>query len=137
VMRAEEWEYACTRGGANRFPWGDKLDATRVNTGELGLMRSTPVGTFESGRRGDAAFDLIGNVGEWTETVRSMPAIRTWEVETLRGVRYEWPLLERPLAPLSLPPDMGGFDLTRPYERQGAMPAGLYLWVPLWMPLPA
>ncbi|MCC7397110.1 MAG: SUMF1/EgtB/PvdO family nonheme iron enzyme [Planctomycetes bacterium] len=53
------------------YPWGSKLDPTRANTSELGMGDVTPVGTFESGRRsgGETPYDLIGNVGEWTETV--------------------------------------------------------------------
>jgi len=46
------------------------VDATRANTGELGLGEPTPVGTFESGRRAQGwPYDLVGNVSEWTETV--------------------------------------------------------------------
>ena len=56
--------------GRYQFPWGDKIDATRANTGELGLGQPTLVGTFESGRRAlRQPYDLIGNVSEWTETV--------------------------------------------------------------------
>ena len=66
-----EW-LRVTRGGGNApFPWGSKEDATRANTGDLALGERMPVGTFESGRRagGDAPYDLIGNVREWTESV--------------------------------------------------------------------
>lgn len=70
---AAEWRLA-TVGDlrrAMRFPWGQRLDATRANTADLRLGRTTPVGTFESGRRqgGDWPYDLIGNVREWTVTV--------------------------------------------------------------------
>lgn len=66
-----EWEVATTGEARSRYPWGDRLDGSRANTGELGLLAATPVGTFESGRRagGDQPYDLIGNVSEWTETV--------------------------------------------------------------------
>lgn len=65
-----EWQRA-VGGGRSPFPWGSKEDATRANTGDLGLGERLPVGTFEAGRRagGDAPYDLIGNVREWTETV--------------------------------------------------------------------
>jgi hypothetical protein len=71
VPRLDEWEFAVTAGGRHPFPWGNRVDATRANTGELGLHEPLPVGTFESGRRadGDWPYDLIGNVSEWTETV--------------------------------------------------------------------
>lgn len=66
-----EWRRATVGGGGIRFPWGKKEFATHANTADLGLGELTPVGTFESGRRagGNAPYDLIGNVSEWTETV--------------------------------------------------------------------
>jgi formylglycine-generating enzyme required for sulfatase activity len=66
-----EWQGVTEGGGRGSFPWGTKEDATRANTGDLGLRERMPVGTFESGRKagGDAPYDLIGNVREWTETV--------------------------------------------------------------------
>ena len=66
-----EWQRAAEGGGRSPFPWGSKEDATRANTGDLGLGERMPVGTFESGRKagGDAPYDLIGNVREWTESV--------------------------------------------------------------------
>lgn len=66
-----EWELVTVGDGRSMFPWGSKQDPSRANTGELALGSATPVGTFESGRRAnsDAPYDLIGNVGEWTEWV--------------------------------------------------------------------
>ena len=66
-----EWTLVATGNGRSRFPWGDDQNGSRANTGELGLLSATPVGTFESGRRtgGEQPYDLIGNVSEWTETV--------------------------------------------------------------------
>jgi len=66
-----EWSAVAQGGGSGPFPWGSKEDATRANTGDLALGERMPVGTFESGRRsgGDAPYDLVGNVREWTETV--------------------------------------------------------------------
>lgn len=71
LPRADEWAFAAVGDGRSRFPWGNREDPTRANTGELGLFEPTPVGTFESGRRGggDQPYDLVGNVSEWTETV--------------------------------------------------------------------
>lgn len=66
-----EWQLVSLGDGRSRFPWGSKADPARANTGELGLGEPTPVGTFESGRKagGDAPYDLVGNVAEWTESV--------------------------------------------------------------------
>lgn len=70
---AEEWRVVTVGDarGEDRFPWGQRRDPTRANTGELAMGEATPVGTFESGRRasGDAPYDLIGNVREWTSSV--------------------------------------------------------------------
>lgn len=69
LPRAEEWVYAATGNNTYSWPWGDAAQASRANTAELRLGKPTPVGTFESGRRGDGPYDLVGNVAEWTETV--------------------------------------------------------------------
>jgi hypothetical protein len=71
LPRFDEWRFASVGDGSSIYPWGDRVDIARANTGELGLGQPTPVGTFESGRRGvgDPPYDLIGNVSEWTETV--------------------------------------------------------------------
>ena len=98
LPRADEWRRAAVGDGRNRFPWGSKEDATRANTGDLGLGEPTPVGTFESGRRADGwPYDLVGNVSEWTETVPS-----SWFVTAddqvldraaqLRGSQLSWEL---------------------------------------------
>lgn len=71
LPRRDEWLVAAAVDGRSRYPWGGRDDPLRTNSAELGLGRSTPVGTFESGRRGggDQPYDLIGNVSEWTESV--------------------------------------------------------------------
>ncbi|HEU4419698.1 MAG TPA: SUMF1/EgtB/PvdO family nonheme iron enzyme, partial [Planctomycetota bacterium] len=71
LPRHDEWMFAAVGDGRHPYPWGHKDDRTRANTAELGLGESTPVGTFESGRRpgSDQPYDLVGNVSEWTETV--------------------------------------------------------------------
>lgn len=65
LPHSDEWEYAAQR--TNQWPWGDTADPGRANTAELGLGELTLVGTFESGRRGDGPYDLIGNAAEWTD----------------------------------------------------------------------
>lgn len=69
LPRRDEWEYAATGRGAYQYPWGDPFRAAWVNSAELGLARATPVGTFESGRDDEGAYDLLGNVAEWTESL--------------------------------------------------------------------
>ncbi|MCA8975712.1 MAG: SUMF1/EgtB/PvdO family nonheme iron enzyme [Planctomycetes bacterium] len=105
----DEWMAAVKGGGTIRYPWGNKVDATCANTGELGLGQPTLVGTFESGRRlQDQPYDFVGNVSEWTETVPN-----------------SWFEFEDPDHPLSLPIPFatGRLDVLRA--------AGLSIWQPV------
>lgn len=69
LPRRDEWRYAATGGGSYVFPWGSRPERAWLNSAELGLNRATPVGTFESGRQPGGAYDLLGNVAEWTATI--------------------------------------------------------------------
>lgn len=66
-----EWERACQGPQGQPLPWGSGYLAV-ANTLEAWSGRSlegrgvTRVGTFESGRSGVGAYDMIGNVREWT-----------------------------------------------------------------------
>ena len=66
-----EWERACQGPQGQPMPWGSGYLAV-ANTLEAWSGRSlvgrgvTRVGTFESGRSGVGAYDMIGNVREWT-----------------------------------------------------------------------
>lgn len=61
-----EWEKAARGPDGNLFPWGNKFDKNKANTGFSRLSSTTPVGTFP----GDVSFynvyDMAGNVSEWT-----------------------------------------------------------------------
>lgn len=69
LPRRDEWAYAATGRGGYTYPWGNVFAPAWVNDAELGLGSPTPVGTFESGRDDEGAYDLLGNVAEWTESV--------------------------------------------------------------------
>lgn len=69
LPRFDEWQFAATCGGYDLFPWGSVWRSACANCFDLQLVEPTPVGTFESGRKGDGPYDLIGNAAEWTETV--------------------------------------------------------------------
>lgn len=63
----EEWLWCAAGPRSRRFPAG-RQQRGLANTLELGLVRATPVGAFESGQTPDTGiFDLLGNVWEWTE----------------------------------------------------------------------
>ncbi len=129
LPRLEEWRQAVEGHAGFRFPWGDRfesLGALRANTLELGLLRPTRVGTFESGRdpsREDACYDLFGNLAEWV--LDPPPSLFTERGEggvseiLGRGRRDFWVGVESLL------------DLLRPWN--GARP-----WLPVFLrPLPS
>jgi formylglycine-generating enzyme required for sulfatase activity len=64
-----EWEKAA-RGtdDTRKFPWGDRFEANRANTAELGVGKTTPVDVFRDGASPYGVLDLAGNVFEWTRS---------------------------------------------------------------------
>ncbi len=60
-----EWEKAAKGAGINPYPWGADFDASKGNIGGLGGDLK-PVGSYPSGKSPYEAFDMIGNVWEWT-----------------------------------------------------------------------
>jgi serine/threonine-protein kinase len=61
----EEWECAARGTDGHRYPWGNKwrAGAANVDRPSGGL---TEVGRYPDGRSPFGAFDMIGNVWEWT-----------------------------------------------------------------------
>ncbi len=60
-----EWERAARGTGGRAYPWGNDFDKEKCNSGELGLMRTSPVGIFPTGKSPEGCFDMAGNVWEW------------------------------------------------------------------------
>ena len=80
VPTAAEWVRIAAGTRVQRFPWGGDAESI-ANTLELGLGRTTDVGTFEEGASPGGVHDLVGNVWEWVEG--RLPATpvgdeRTW-----------------------------------------------------------
>ncbi|MBM3189806.1 MAG: formylglycine-generating enzyme family protein, partial [Chloroflexi bacterium] len=61
-----EWEWAARGPEGRLFPWGDEPDASRANSKELDLGRTTDVGSYPHGATPLGIMDLAGNVREWT-----------------------------------------------------------------------
>ncbi|MGE2689509.1 formylglycine-generating enzyme family protein [Mycolicibacterium pulveris] len=74
-----EWEFAARGGTTTTYSWGDEVspggqlmaniwqgDFPYRNTGALGWIGTSPVGTFPP--NGFGLIDMIGNVWEWTTT---------------------------------------------------------------------
>ncbi len=56
-----EWQYACTAGGTQQYPYGDDYDETACVPGERYAVGSNPA--CEGGFAG--IFDIVGNSVEW------------------------------------------------------------------------
>lgn len=61
-----EWEKAARGTDKRAFPWGDKFEAKRGNMPQLGKNDTMPVGSFANGKSPYGAYDMAGNVWEWT-----------------------------------------------------------------------
>lgn len=114
LPRYDEWKIAATAYGRYLLPWGNLPRSAYANTEELRHGMMTPVGTFESGRQADGPYDLIGNAGEWTETL-----FVDWRAEPAQ-MRQTLP------CPILVP------DRVRAASRQPA----LSLWWRRGLPLP-
>ena len=73
-----EWERASRGTQGHIFPWGDKFHADRVNTSGNGIGGKTAVCTYPSGVSSIGAWDMAGNIHEWT--MSKTAAARTYVV---------------------------------------------------------
>ena len=65
-----EWEYAARGTDGRKYPWGNTWEDTRGRFGDnKGDQTTAPVGSYPTGASPFGAFDLAGNVGEWTSSL--------------------------------------------------------------------
>jgi len=94
LPRDDEWERASRGSEGCEYPWGEGFDKTAANTWDSeatgsGLGGTTAVCTFPQGVSPEGAWDMSGNVWEWT---------RSWYEEDkkyriVRGgswIGYQW-----------------------------------------------
>jgi formylglycine-generating enzyme required for sulfatase activity len=62
-----EWEKAARGPDGLEYPWGNRYEGGRANTGDSDVNDTTPIGRFESGKSPYGVYDLVGNAGEWVE----------------------------------------------------------------------
>jgi len=60
-----EWEKAARGVDGRRWPWGDRMDNTRLNT-YYNIGAATKVTRFPNGASPYGVMDMAGNVSEWT-----------------------------------------------------------------------
>jgi formylglycine-generating enzyme required for sulfatase activity len=59
-----EWQYAAGGPKKLRYPWGNRMEPDRCNTGDA----TTSVRAFPDGRSPFGCYDMCGNTWEWTES---------------------------------------------------------------------
>jgi formylglycine-generating enzyme required for sulfatase activity len=81
----QEWEKAAGWDANSQkkrvYPWGDDFDMARCNTGESRTGKTTSVDAYPAGASASGAWDMAGNVWEWTDSLWNEGS----EARVLRG----------------------------------------------------
>ncbi|MFQ5900141.1 MAG: SUMF1/EgtB/PvdO family nonheme iron enzyme [Thermodesulfobacteriota bacterium] len=64
----EEWEKAARGTDGRRYPWGSTLEKERINTRVSAFNRPAPIGGLPEGKSPYGAFEMSGNLQEWTDS---------------------------------------------------------------------
>jgi serine/threonine-protein kinase len=62
----EEWEMAARGTDGRRYPWGNEWKDGLANVNSSGIGHASETGIHSMGKSPCGAFDMIGNVWEWT-----------------------------------------------------------------------
>ncbi|MFP4521548.1 MAG: SUMF1/EgtB/PvdO family nonheme iron enzyme [Fibrobacterota bacterium] len=65
LCKGEEWSYACSGGGDNKYPYGDTYSSRKCNTSAGGISAA---GDYHECRSRFGIYDLSGNLREWTSS---------------------------------------------------------------------
>ncbi|MEP7153155.1 MAG: formylglycine-generating enzyme family protein, partial [Nitrospira sp.] len=76
-----EWQQAATGGDpTHNYPWPGGWEASRCNSLEIRLNRTTAVGVYPSGATQQGVLDMAGNLWEWCLNTYEAP----WRPASLR-----------------------------------------------------
>lgn len=64
----KQWEKAARGTDGRTYPWGESYDGKEANAALSGETSTTPVGSFTEGQSPYGAFQMAGNVWEWTSS---------------------------------------------------------------------
>jgi serine/threonine-protein kinase len=62
----EEWEKAARGEDGRRYPWGNEWKEGLANVSSSGIGHPSDIGIHSSGKSPYGAWDMVGNVWEWT-----------------------------------------------------------------------
>jgi formylglycine-generating enzyme required for sulfatase activity len=62
-----EWEFAARGTDGRRYPWGNEWRARAANA-DGAFDRVMDIGAYQAGKSPFSAYDMVGNVWEWTDT---------------------------------------------------------------------
>jgi serine/threonine-protein kinase len=112
----EEWEFAARGTDGRRYPWGEQWKAKAANAASTGHAHADKVGGHPAGVSPFGAYDMVGNVWEWTAsdftsyTGGQTSGESTDESKVVRGGSYRSRLNEATTTVRRSRPARGGQD---------------------------
>jgi hypothetical protein len=66
LCKSAEWQAACSGAGGGSFPYGERYEKDKCNGGPGVRAELAAAGSFPECKSGSGAFDMSGNVAEWS-----------------------------------------------------------------------